>query len=477
MTASSPTTLVRPATLAPSWHYSAVLAPPDDSVVLGYRTRSAAGGFGFGAASDAGGAVEEIRMPTEGHAMVIAPTGTGKGVSSIIPALLDHRGPVIVVDPKAEAYAVTARRRREMGQRVILLDPFGCVDGAEADRLNPLDLVDRNDPHAPDDCAALAAMLCPITFTREPYWDMRASQLLSGLTYATAVTEGALPGARSLSAVKHALSLPPKDLRDLLGKVDLAAHPDLEGACGILDMPAEVTQSCIISTAQNRLDWIRGSVRHAIDSSTFDIDWVTDGRPLSIYIVIPPTRLTSHQALLRCWIGALMQAVMRRRRIPTLNTLFVLDEAAQLGPLEELRQAVTLLRGYGLQVLSAWQDVAQIQRLYPEDWRTLCGSNAVISAFGFRSAASANAVAEIVGYGDWVGGHAGRALLGLDTRDTLLMQAGQVPEIVRRVDYLGDLRYAGRFDQNPYHAKRRIETAGGAVAERRDALRAAALGR
>ena len=45
----------------------------------------------------------------------------------------------------------------------------------------------------------------------------------------------------------------------------------------------------------------------------------------------------------------MMNAIMRRRARTETSTLFLLDEAAQLGPLDELRQAVTLLRGYGLQ--------------------------------------------------------------------------------------------------------------------------------
>ena len=45
-------------------------------------------------------------------------------------------------------------------------------------------------------------------------------------------------------------------------------------------------------------------------------------------------------------------------------------EAAQLGTLGALRQAVTLLRGYGLQVWSFWQDLSQVRNLYPQDWQT-----------------------------------------------------------------------------------------------------------
>ena len=81
--------------------------------------------------------------------------------------------------------------------------------------------------------------------------------------------------------------------------------------------------------------------------------------------------LESHSRLLRLWLGALMSCITRRRARPRHATLFVLDEAAQLGELPHLRQAITLLRGYGLQTWSFWQDASQLQMLYAHDWKTM----------------------------------------------------------------------------------------------------------
>ena len=44
----------------------------------------------------------------------------------------------------------------------------------------------------------------------------------------------------------------------------------------------------------------------------------------------------------------MMAALSRRRHRPERPTLLLIDEAAQLGPLDELRTAVTLMRGYGV---------------------------------------------------------------------------------------------------------------------------------
>ena len=76
------------------------------------------------------------------HLVTIAPTGAGKGRGVIIPNLLRFEGSVIVIDPKGETWHVTARRRKEMGQEVRLLDPFGAVS-KRTDALNPFDLFNR----------------------------------------------------------------------------------------------------------------------------------------------------------------------------------------------------------------------------------------------------------------------------------------------------------------------------------------------
>src|SRR4029077_20833744 len=80
-----------------------------------------------------------LRYDAEGHILTVAPTGSGKGVSAVIPNLLDYPGSVVVVDLKGENHAVTARRRAQLG-RVLTLDPFRLC-GKETAAFNPLALI------------------------------------------------------------------------------------------------------------------------------------------------------------------------------------------------------------------------------------------------------------------------------------------------------------------------------------------------
>ena len=71
--------------------------------------------------------------------------------------------------------------------------------------------------------------------------------------------------------------------------------------------------------------------------------------------------------------------------------------AAQLGEFGPLRQAMTLLRGYGLQVWPFFQDLSQLQRLYPKDWRTIFNNAGVFQLFGVANHLMAKECADLIG--------------------------------------------------------------------------------
>ena len=54
---------------------------------------------------------------------IFGETGLGKTARLVIPIVAGYRGSILMVDPKAEAGAVTAERRGEFS-RVAILNPF-----------------------------------------------------------------------------------------------------------------------------------------------------------------------------------------------------------------------------------------------------------------------------------------------------------------------------------------------------------------
>lgn len=403
-------------------------------------------GFTFGdpEKSPATGFVDPVLYEGEGHLITVAPTGAGKGIGCIIPALLRHPGSVIVIDPKGENAAITARRRREMGQQVFVLDPMGVTE-QESSRLNPLDLLEADSPSLVDDAAALAQLLVPLRrAARDDFWIGRAQQLIIGVLIH--VVSDLPAELRHMGTVRELVNLAAGAGGEALAnRLAYSRHPEARAVLATLGIGANETVGGFVSFAQEALDFLRGPLlRAAMESSTLSLEDVTLGRPLAIYLVLPPHMMESHARVLRLWIGALMTAIMRRRARPARSTLFVLDEAAQLGPLPQLRQAVTLLRGYGLQTWSFWQDASQLRHLYPEDWQTMVNNCRVVQMFGANTMLAAEGMAALVGHGD------GRAVLALSDAEMLLQMAGEEAVAARRPNYLTDPSFAGQYDANPY---------------------------
>ncbi len=178
-----------------------------------------------------------------------------------------------------------------------------------------------------------------------------------------------------------------------------------------------------------------------LESSSFDLQDIVNGEPLSIYIVIPPEKLESHKALLRLWVNTLLTAVISRRHIPQQRTLFLLDECAQLGSLPALKQAITLLRGYGLQIWSFWQDLSQLRLLYPKDWETILNNSAVLQTFGMANHLMASEWSRVVNWD-------ATELQELEPEDAFVMIQGVGCKRCRRPDYLHDPPFANQFDPN-----------------------------
>ena len=139
---------------------------------------------------------------------------------------------------------------------------------------------------------------------------------------------------------------------------------------------------------------------------------------------------------------------MRRERRPKVDDLFLVDEAAQVGPMEDLLVASSLLRGYGLRTWTFWQSVGQIQSIHGQRAQELLDNAGALSMFGAANAASASSIASLTG---WEG-----PILGQPKDRMILAQAGELPREIGRLDYLLDREFSGRFDPNPFHRSRGV---------------------
>jgi type IV secretion system protein VirD4 len=160
-------------------------------------------------------------------------------------------------------------------------------------------------------------------------------------------------------------------------------------------------------------------------------------------VIVPPEHLLSANKFLRLIFGTLLSALYTRRYIPATKTLIQIDEAASLGQFDPIRTGVTLFRGSGVVLHTLFQDIDQVMNNY-SDARTLVNNTSVIRLLGAGNYWQASMLGEMFGV-------APRTLANLEADEQLLIIDGK-PQFCRRMNYLTDDRYSGRFDVNPRYA-------------------------
>ncbi|QKZ15109.1 type IV secretory system conjugative DNA transfer family protein [Spirosoma sp. KUDC1026] len=211
-------------------------------------------------------------------------------------------------------------------------------------------------------------------------------------------------------------------------------------------MPERDTRPSALATAYSYLSaFLSEDVNKATSTSTLSLEDFRDGKPMTIYLILPPDKLISHRALIKLWIGVLLKTITSRQTIPHQQTLFLLDEAGQLGHFAYLYSIITLCRGYGLKCWTIWQDFQQLEANYPNDWQTLMNNCGMVQYFGGKNYQIARKVESITGI-------PAARLMQMDADQQLLMMDG-LTFLSRKLDYLTDGQYKDRFDPNPFYPK------------------------
>jgi type IV secretion system protein VirD4 len=409
------------------------------------RKKSTSLAMGFQAALSDGKQTSTLLVaPAEKHLITIAPTGAGKFRSVLAPELLTYPGPVVCVDIKGEAYAVTARRRREMGQRVVRLDPFEVV-GPSSDSLNFFDLFQLPNADLETDAQMISSILAGgASVSKDPFWDISAGGLVSGLIVYLAHHRDR--AQQVLTSLRELVYGDDTDHRlAVLLDTCKSMHPMARGEIAAYLMhPERDTRPSVLSTVRSYFKALFSQrVEATFAESTFSLTEIATSEPISIYLILPPNKLQSHNRLIRLWVMTLMSAITCRREIPQWPTLFLMDEAAQLGHFSPLVQAITLGRGYGVRVHSFWQDLSQLMTCYPTEWRTIINNCGVKQVFGQTDAFMAAGLDELFQVSI-------KSLIGMGRKEQLLLRQQETVRATK-LDYLKDRMFAGLFDPNPYY--------------------------
>lgn len=338
-----------------------------------------------------------VRLTNAVHTAVYAPTSVGKGVSCVIPFLKTCPDSCVVVDPKGENARITAEhRRRKFKHRVVIIDPFRGVT-QKPDTFNPLQFIDPSSTTALDECRDLASALVVRTGQeKEPHWNDSAETWIAAML--SVVVAYAETADKSLQAVRSLLTNPAKMEAAIRMMCESDMWQGMLARQGHQLAHFKDKELASTMTTTNRflrfLDTI--AIAESTKQSSFNPRDLLNGK-MTVYLVLPPEHMRAQSALLRLWIGSLLHEVVRGGLHQKRKVHFVLDEAASLGHMESLDDAVDKYRGYGVRLQFYYQSLGQLKECWPEGRDQTLMSNVTSVFFGVSDPDTAEYVSKRLG--------------------------------------------------------------------------------
>lgn len=319
----------------------------------------------------------------ENHTLIVARTRTGKGTRVVIPTLLRYlTGSALVIDPKGENAAITARARQNpfpgFSQTVHIVNPWGELAptfqqlGFSPATYNPLDILDRDDPNAVATAQALASAICPREKGgKDSYWSESAASVLTAVLLWLTDQPGE---TKTLGRAREIVSKTKKDFTDnFLSKMATSSAfggAIQEHAAPFIDLAAETYSGVMSNLSQHTKFLSDPQVKKATATSSFSMqDLIT--KPTTVYLVIPPDRIDTQRTWLRLLITAGMQTFKHWKSGLRHRCMFLIDEFPALGRLEEIPRDIATMAGYGVDFTLIVQGIDQLKEVYGDAHATI----------------------------------------------------------------------------------------------------------
>jgi type IV secretion system protein VirD4 len=296
------------------------------------------------------------------HILAVAPTRGGKGVGLVIPTLLNWQESAVIFDPKGENWQVTSGYRSQIG-KCLYFDPTSKSTA----RFNPLMEIRKGDLEVKDAQNIADIIVDPDgRIDSRNHWQNAAHSLLVG----TIIYVLYHYPRKSLSGVVEFLTKPESSFEKCLEEMMKSEHLVVKSVAQEMLNKHVEERSGVLSTAISLLSIFRDPlVAKATDGHDFTVSSLRDDeRPVSLYLILPPSDLSRLRILLRILlnqIGRILteqcQPNFKSRRI-----LFLLDEFPALGRLEFFESALAYMAGYGIKAYLICQSLNQLQKAYGE---------------------------------------------------------------------------------------------------------------
>ena len=411
------------------------------------------------------------------HTLLIAPSGSGKGVGFIIPTLLEYDGPMVVVDPKdAENFTVTARHRTKNGSRKVYAFDTNNMTGQESAKINIFDFIDSGSEKFVDQVKMYVASLCPSTGDkREDFWIQTGQDILTCLIILVAQMP---KESRSLQVVYDFLMGTSEEFYAYIENV-AEGSLDKSGAATRIAKKILSTEkkefSGYLSTARGCLRFLDSpSFREITSETNFEMEELFENKA-DLFLCISNDEMESGgNSFIRLVIGIVTQELKKRKKKLSKKMIFLLDEMAVIGGIREVKNMILLGRSYGIRLIGIFQSIEGVEDTYPKQIKTLLSSSLVMF-LGIREPSDLKYVVDRLGFktvfseSDSTSKNADRnqeghtksavkrEILTMDEAERLYEDyliafvARSRPLVLKRLNYLEEKTYSGKFDRNNFH--------------------------
>ena len=318
------------------------------------------------------------------HALLFAPTGSGKGVGFVLPNLLFWDDSVIVHDVKLENFEITSGyRTQKMHQKCYLWNPAD-QDGY-THCYNPMDFIAREYGKQVDDVMKISKFLLP----KEEFWTNEGRALVTGVMLALLAMDD-----RPASMGEVLRTLRSDDVAYNIA-VMLDTRGEFIHPTGYMNLAAylqkpEKERGSVTSTAASSLDlWANPLVDAATMKSDFDIGQFRI-TPTSLFVGISPSNVMRLQPLLQIFYqqcAGIFTKKMPDKKKEKHRVMMLLDEFPTLGKMDEIKAGIAYYRGYWVKLFLITQDTEQLKAIYEAS-----GMNSFLSNCTYRITYAANNV-------------------------------------------------------------------------------------
>jgi type IV secretion system protein VirD4 len=339
-----------------------------------------------------------IRISDFVHLATFAPAGGGKSVSVLYPNLLSYPGNLVVIDPKGELYKLTHKHReQQFGHEIVRLDPARLY-GPGADSFNPFCWIDPNRPDFIELCRDIANMLVVRTGKEmDPHWCDSAENVIAAFVAYICALEGN-PDARNLRGVRAQLASRDnyKSALEVMQQHD-GFHGVLQQLGHSLGWHVDKELGSVMSHAQRFTNIFDAPlVAESTGSTSFDPAKLRTGK-MTVYLITPSDKMVVWAGLQRLWLGCLMRIITRGKATENNPVLFLIDEAAHIGKMQVLEDAVTLMRGMGVRLWLFFQSLEQVKKCFGDNAGTVLDNLATQQYFAINSYETAEAMSKRIG--------------------------------------------------------------------------------